>query len=189
MAIRKRRATYEDLREVPDGMVAEIPDGDLFATPRPAIPHAHAAAALAADLFGPFGRSPEDPSGPGGWWLLFEPELHLGADVIVPDVAGWRRTRLPELPDAAVLDLAPDWVCEVISPATRAIDRGRQRRVYVRERVENLWIVDPSLRTLEVYRLEGGPCAAVGSYGGTSIVRVEPFEAVEVDLARWWLAA
>jgi Uma2 family endonuclease len=187
MAVRKRPATYDDLRRVPDTMVAEIIDGELIATPRPASPHARAATALGSDLFGPFDRPPGDPAGPGGWWLLFEPELHLGPDVVVPDVAGWRRTRLPTLPDVPAFELAPDWVCEVVSPATGAVDRGRKMRVYARERVAHLWILDPVLRTLEVYRLDGSRWVVASTHGGTDVVRAEPFDAVELRLARWWL--
>jgi Uma2 family endonuclease len=156
MAIGKRRATYEDLAKVPDTMVAELIDGELFVSPRPASPYARARTALAGDLFGAFDRPPGDPAGPGGWWLLFEPGLHLGSDVIVPDLAGWRRSRLPVLPNVAAFTLVPDWVSEVISPSTGEIDRGRKMRVYAREQVAHLWIIDPILRTLEVYRLEDG---------------------------------
>src|SRR5436309_910052 len=113
-------------------MVAELIDGELIATPRPATPHARVTSVLAVDLGAPFDRPPGDPDGPGGWWLLFEPELHLARDVIVPDYAGWRRARLPILPDVAALELAPDWACEVLSPTTAAIDRGRKMRVYPR---------------------------------------------------------
>src|SRR5207249_2269272 len=91
---------------------------------------------------------------PGGWWILFEPELHLGENVLVPDHAGWRRERMPLLPDVAAFTLAPDWVCEVISPSTAHIDRGRKLRAYAREQVAHLWFVDPLARTIEVYRLE-----------------------------------
>jgi len=187
VAIGKRRATYEDLCKVPDTMVAEIIDGELIVTPRPAFPHARATSVLAVDLGGPFDRPPGDPAGAGGWWLLFEPELHLGPDVIVPDYAGWRRDRLPVLPNVAAFDLAPDWVCEVVSPSTGAVDRARKMRVYARERVAHLWIVDPILRTLEVYRLEDARWIVASTHGGTDAVRAEPFDAVELRLARWWL--
>jgi Uma2 family endonuclease len=185
--VAKRRATYDDLCRVPDTMVAEIIDGELIATPRPASPHAHAAAMLAADLFGRFGRPPGDADGPGGWWLLFEPELHLDQDVLVPDIAGWRRTRLPSLPNVTAFVLAPDWACEVISPRTAAIDRGRKMRIYAREGVTHLWIVDPIVRTLESYRLCKDGWVVVGAHGGADTVRVEPFAEVELRLARWWL--
>lgn len=187
VAVRKRRATYEDLMKVPDTMVAEIIDGELFTSPRPALPHALVTSRLMVDLGGPFDRPPGDPAAPGGWWLLVEPELHLGGDVLVPDLAGWRRTRLPALEDVPALELAPDWVCEVISPSTGVIDRGRKMGVYAREQVGHLWIIDPILRTLEVYRLEEGRWVVAGSHAGEDAVRAEPFEAVELRLARWWL--
>jgi Uma2 family endonuclease len=188
VARRKTRATYEDLKQVPDTFVAELIDGELVTTPRPAIPHARATIALAMDLFGAFDRPPGDPPLPGGWWLLFEPELHLGADVIVPDVAGWKRTRMPALPNAAAFTLAPDWVCEVISPRTAMVDRTHKMRIYVRERVGHLWILDPVLRTLEIFRLETDDrLVLVGQHANGDVVRAEPFAAVELALSRWWL--
>jgi len=181
----KRRATYDDLLLVPDTMVAEIVDGDLVVTPRPATPHAFAAAEIAADLLPAF-HGIEARSGPGGWWILPEPELHFGQNVLVPDLAGWRRERMPTVPDVAGFQLAPDWVCEVISPSTGEIDRGRKMRVYARERVGHLWIVDPILRTLEVYRLEDGRWVVASTHAGTEQIRAEPFEAVPLDMRRWW---
>jgi Uma2 family endonuclease len=187
MAIRKYPATYEDLRDVPDTMIAEIIDGELIATPRPASPHARATSVVAADLIGGFDHPPGDLPRPGGWWFLFEAELHLAADVVVPDIAAWRRVRLPNLPNVPALELAPDWVCEVVSPATGAIDRGRKMRIYGRERVGHLWIVDPIARTLEVYRLEEARWIVASTHAGNDVVQAEPFEAVELPLTRWWL--
>lgn len=183
----KRRATYEDLCKVPDHMVAEIIDGELFASPRPAAPHTLAASMLGAALVGGFGSPPGGAGAPGGWWILLEPELHFGDDVLVPDWAGWRRERMPSVPNVAAFELVPDWVCEVISPSTSAIDRGRKMRVYAREGVRHLWIVDPILKTLETYRLEEGRWIVVGGHGGGDEVRAEPFEAVGLDMARWWI--
>src|SRR5512143_1972180 len=134
-----RRATYEDLLKVPDTMVAEIIDGELYATPRPASPHANAASGIAGDLRGPFHRAPNGPGQPGGWWILFEPELHLGRDVVVPDIAGWRHEKMPVLANVAHFDQAPDWACEVVSPTTAGMDRVRKMRIYARESVGHLW--------------------------------------------------
>jgi Uma2 family endonuclease len=179
----KRRATYEDLMAVPDHKVAEILDGELHVSPRPSIPHALASSRLGGDIIGPFdaGRG-----GPGGWWILFEPELHLADDVVVPDLAGWRRERLPQVPPDPFLSVAPDWACETISPSTERIDRGKKLRIYARERVGHVWLVNPSPATLEVYRLEGGHWVLLSSHEGDALVRAEPFEAIEVDLKRLW---
>jgi Uma2 family endonuclease len=167
--------------------VAEIVDGELFVSPRPASPHTHAASVIGAEVCGPFHRHPDDPDGPGGWWILVEPELHFGDDVLVPDWAGWRRARMPEFPRTAFFTLAPDWVCEVISPSTGRLDRSRKMRVYAREGVAHLWFVDPLVRTLERYRLdEMGRWVVDGVHGGDDVVRVEPFEAVAFRLTRWW---
>ena len=183
----RRRATYDDVMKVPDTKVAEIIDGELIVSPRPAFPHAHAGSVLGADLIGAFHRPPGDPKGPGGWWLLDEPELHFGTDVIVPDQAGWRREKVPQLPNVAAYDQAPDWACEVISPNTGRIDRSRKMRIYAREEVGHLWIVDPLLRTIEVYRLEGDHWIVASVYGGVEPARIEPFEAIELEIGRWWL--
>jgi len=183
----RRRATYEDLLKVPDTMVAEILDGELYATPRPAFPHARATSVMGSDLGGPFDCPPGGPGGPGGWWILDEPELHLGPDVVVPDLAGWRRERVPRLPNAAFFDVAPDWACEAVSATTAGTDRVRKMRIYARESVGHLWLVDPLAKTLESYRLEGARWVVASTHGGSERVRAEPFEAVELELTRWWL--
>jgi Uma2 family endonuclease len=186
MSTARRRATYEDLLKVPDILIAEIVDGELVTSPHPAFPHAQVTSAVNQDL-GPFSRRPGGPGGPGGWWILFEPELHLGADILVPDLAGWRRERMPVLADEPYSKLAPDWVCEVVSPSTARIDRVRKMPIYARERVSYLWLIHPGLQTLEVYRLEGQQWVVASSYVGADSVRAEPFEAVELDMSRWWL--
>lgn len=182
----KRRATYEDLLQVPDHLVAEIVAGELYTSPRPASPHARAAWCLGQDV-GPFDDDPGGPRGPGGWWILFEPELHLDADVLVPDLAGWRRERMARIPNTAAFSLAPDWVCEVVSPGTARLDRIGKMPVYARAGVGHLWLVDPLAQTLEVYRLEAGRWLVAQALGGSERVRAEPFDAIEVDLSRWWL--
>ena len=178
-----RGATYEDLCEVPDHKVAEILDGELIVSPRPALRHSRARSALGGHLWAPFqgGRG-----GPGGWWILDEPELHLSEDIVVPDLAGWGRERLAVVPDAAYLTLAPDWVCEVLSPSTERIDRSRKMRVYAREGVMHMWLLDPIVRTLEVLRLEGGRWVVLTTHSDTDVVRSEPFEATEIDLTTLW---
>jgi Uma2 family endonuclease len=181
--VTRRRATYEDLCQVPDHKVAEILDGELIVSPRPALRHASASSGLGGYLWPAFhgGRG-----GPGGWWILDEPELHLADDILVPDLAGWRRERLPAVPDTAYMTLAPDWVCEVISPSTERMDRSRKTRIYAREGVKDLWLLDPLVRTLEVLRLENARWVLMATHSDTDVVRVEPFEAIEIELAALW---
>jgi Uma2 family endonuclease len=178
-------ATAQDLRDVPDGWTGQIVDGELWALPRPSFGHGRASTQLGFELVGPFGRG---RGGPGGWLLLDEPELHLGADIIGPDLAGWRRERLPVDPpaDAAFFTLAPDWVCEVLSPSTMRLDRVQKRRLYLRERVSWLWYLDPLGRTLEAYALGGEEYVASGTWGAGEKARVAPFEALELELDGLW---
>jgi Uma2 family endonuclease len=179
----KKGATYDDLVRVPEHQVAEMFDGELYASPRPALPHAHAAMALAAKLGGPFHFGHE----PGGWLLLIEPELHFGNDVLVPDLAGWRRERLPALPNEPYLTLAPDWICEVLSPTTEVIDRGKKLGIYAREGVAHAWLVDPLRRSLEVFALESGHLAQIAEHHGDVNVRAWPFDAVELEMRALWI--
>ncbi len=181
----RRKATHDDLLAIPDHLVAEIVDGELYTSPRPAMPHAHVSSTLGMDLGGPFQRG---RGGPGGWWILDEPELHLGEDVLVPDLAGWRKERLPHIPDAAATELAPDCVCEVLSPRTASLDRVRKMAVYAAAGVPHAWLVDPSARTLEVYRLVDRVWLRVSAHAGEERVRAEPFDAVELDLGEWWIS-
>ena len=157
-------------------MNGEIIDGDLFASPRPAAPHARAARGICTDLFGNFDGPPGAAGNPGGWWILIEPELHLGDDVLIPDLAGWRIERMPTFPNTAAFRQPPDWVCEVISPSTGALDRGRKMRVYAHVGIPHPWIVDPLARTLEIYRLDAGHWVVVTTHGGDTTVHVEPFD-------------
>ncbi len=180
----RRVATHADLNGLPDRMVGEILGGELYTSPRPASRHARAASVLGGELVTGFGR--RKSRGPGGWVILDEPELHLGADVVVPDVAGWRRDRMPEIPDVAAFTLAPDWVCEVLSPATARFDRQQKMPIYAREGVAHLWLVEPTLRTLEVFRRQGDHWLLLATHGGDTQVRAEPFDAVELDLSEWW---
>jgi Uma2 family endonuclease len=179
----KRRATYADLLKVPDRFVAEIIHGKLYTTPRPAPRHARAETSLAAALFGPFENG---LGGPGGWWILIEPELHLlgGDEVLVPDLAGWRTERMPSLPESAFFETVPDWICEILSPSTAALDRSEKLPLYAEAGVGHAWLVDPLLQTLEVLRRERASWLLVTTFQGERAVRAEPFDAVELDLAR-----
>jgi Uma2 family endonuclease len=179
----RRRATHEDVLRAPRHQVAEVIDGELHLQPRPGKPHAAAATALGEELGPPFKRGKQ---GPGGWILLDEPELHLGEDILVPDLAGWRRERLAVLDEAPYFTLAPDWACEVLSPKTAKLDRAEKLPIYARELVSHAWLVDPLARTLEVLRREGSRWLLVGVWKDDARVRAEPFEAFELELAILW---
>ncbi len=180
----KKGANYDDLLAVPEHFVAEMFDGELYASPRPALPHARAASVLGAELLGAFDRG---LNGPGGWVILDEPELHFGDDVLVPDIAGCRRSRLPSVPADAYLTLAPDWVCEVLSPATEAIDRTTKLRIYARVRVAYAWLLDPLRQTFDVLSLGSATWDAAAVHEGRGKVRAVPFDAIELDLAALWI--
>lgn len=181
---RRKLATYDDLLRVPEHLVAELLDGELFTSPRPATRHARAYARLSRRL----GRAFEDgEDGPGGWWIVPEPELHLDADVLVPDIAGWRQDRMPEFPDVVFVEIPPDWICEIISPSTGRLDRVRKLPIYASHGVQHAWIVDPQLKTLEVLRLTGGHWLTVATHGGDDIVRAEPFDAIDLKLGWLWM--
>lgn len=179
----RRTATYQDVLNAPAHLVAEIIDGDLLLHPRPSTVHADAATGIVSVL-APLRRRGGDS--PGGWQVLFGPELHLFDEILVPDVAAWRRERLPRIPQAAFLTLAPDWVCEILSPATARLDRSKKMRSYARNRVEYLWLVDPGVQLLEVFRLGGEFWQQVAVATGSERVRMPPFEEIELELAQWW---
>jgi Uma2 family endonuclease len=183
MAQGKRPATYEDLLAAPAHLVAEIINGELVTSPRPASTHARASSSIGGELYGPFDRG---RGGPGGWIILDEPELHVLGHVLVPDLAGWRRTRMHEMPDASAFELAPDWTCEVLSPSTAKVDRVDKVPIYAQAGVSHVWLVDPALQMLEALRLESGGYRLVGTWHGSARVRVEPFDAIELDLAALW---
>ncbi len=183
MGMGKRPATYTDLEELPPNMVGEIIAGELYASPRPAVPHSRAYSRLGGVLMGPFDLG---WNGPGGWLIFDEPELHLGEDVLVPDLVGWRRERLPEAPRTAALTLAPDWACEILSPSTEAHDRVVKLPLYAREGIRHVWLVDPDVRTLEVFRLADTNYTLLASYAEDALIRAEPFDALEFKLGILW---
>lgn len=182
-----RPATYQDVLDAPLHMVAEVVGGVLHTHPRPAPRHALAHTYLSGELSSPFGRG---KGGPGGWWILIEPELHLGGDIIVPDIAGWRKERMPEMPDTAFFEIAPDWACEVHSPSTRRLDQHEKREIYRREGVSHLWFVDPDIRGLEAFELRGDAAqqewVLIASLKDDDEVRVRPFDAVAFSLGALW---
>ncbi len=180
-----RPARYEDLFDLPENMVGEILGGALHTHPRPAPKHARAYSVLGGNLGGSYDWGND---GPGGWWILDEPELHLGNDILVPDLAGWRRENLPELPDTAWFETAPDWVCEILSPSTARVDRVIKMPIYARESVKHLWLVDPDLKTLEAFELnEEGHWTLMASLKDDDPVCLPPFDAIEFPLDALWI--
>ena len=178
-----RRATYEDLLAAPPNLVAEIIGGRLVTHPRPAPRHIRASSRLGGILMQPFDVG---VGGPGGWWLLDEPELHLGPDIAVPDVAGWRAERMPELPETAWFGLPPDWICETISPSTEGFDRGEKREIYAEHGVRHLWFLDPVAKLLETFELTTGKWLLLHTYRDDDTVIAPPFAAVPFSLDLMW---
>lgn len=180
----RKQATYADVLAAPRHLVAEVIHGSLSLSPRPRPIHARTSSRLGIRLGG-FDGDGDD--GPGGWIILDEPELHLGSDIVVPDLGGWRRERMPVLPtDLAYFVLAPDWVCEVLSPSTERLDRTDKLGVYAAHGVSCVWFLDPEIHTLEVLQLDGSTYRVLRTFGGDVRVRAEPFDAIEIALASLW---
>jgi Uma2 family endonuclease len=179
----RRRATYEDLFGLPENLVGEIIDGVLHTHPRPVPRHARASSSLGMEIGTPFDR---EKGGPGGWWILDEPELHLGADILVPDLAGWRRECMPELPETAWFEIVPDWTCEVLSPSTLRTDRALKMPKYAHHGVCWLWLIDPDTRILEAFELHQGRWSLIATLTDDERVRVRPFDAIEFGLDALW---
>ncbi|MEN0041427.1 MAG: Uma2 family endonuclease [Pseudomonadota bacterium] len=173
-------ATYADLEAVPANMVAELIDGELVTMPRPGPKHARAAKRMGTSLFNEF----DGGSGQGGWIFLDEPELHFGIQVTVPDIAGWRAERLPDIPDESHLEIVPDWICEILSPSTARYDRGAKRRIYASAGVQYLWLLDPIAQTLETFVADDAARWTIGpTYGPGNIVEAEPFVTLKAPLS------
>ena len=177
------RATYQDVLDAPPHMVAEIVDGELYTHPRPAPRHTVARSVLGSKINQFFHQG---EGGPGGWWILDEPELHLGEDIIVPDLAGWRRERMPALPTEDYFTLVPDWVCEVLSPSTRKLDLGGKLEVYAREGVAYHWFVDPDMRSLTAYQLRDSQRELIDELYDDAMVSLPPFDAIQFSLSDLW---
>ena len=177
-ALAPHRATYQDVLDAPAHQVAEIVAGTLYTHPRPAPLHTIAASHLGDELTSPFGKG---RGGPGGWWILDEPELHLGDDILVPDLAGWRRERMADPPETPYFSIAPDWACEVLSPSTRRLDLQEKRPVYAREGVGYLWLVDPTDRNLEAFELRDGEWVLIACAKDNEAVSIRPFDAITLQ--------
>ncbi|WP_223274943.1 Uma2 family endonuclease [Tateyamaria sp. syn59] len=176
-------ATYQDVIDAPPNVTAEIIYGALHTHPRPAPKHAVSHSSLGAELHGPFSKG---SGGPGGWWILDEPEVHLGTDVLAPDVAGWRRERMPTIPDTAWFDIVPDWVCEIHSPSTRKVDQIDKSEIYATFGVKHMWFVDPDERTLIAYENNDGAWTTIATLRDDDPVCVAPFDAITFKLDDLW---
>lgn len=177
---------YEQLQALPEGLTGEILNGQLYTQPRPSGPHGRVSVGLDRRI----GRSyDEGDGGPGGWWNLVEPEVHFIRDeeVAVPDLAGWRRERMPRIPDGHRFEVVPDWVCEILSPATASKDREIKLPLYAHYGVAYAWLLDPQRRTLEAYALEQGTWRLRLEAADEAVVRVPPFDALELTLAALWV--
>lgn len=172
-------------RSAPSDVVAEVINGVFYAMTKPRPAHQSTGGELYAELSPPFRRG---RGGPGGWIILPEPELHLGEmpDIAAPDVAGWRRERLPDRPEGAAITVVPDWVCEIHSDSTRRHDLTVKMPMYLRHSVGHVWLVEPELRTLQVFRHTLAGWLTVLHAVGDDVVRAPPFDAVELDLAALW---
>jgi Uma2 family endonuclease len=179
-----KRATYEDLYQVPENMTGEIINGELIVTPRPSRKHVYTASALDKKIGSPYQFG--EGGGPGGWIILVEPEIGLGEHTLVPDLAGWREERYPDEEPHNWISVPPDWICEVISPSTRRVDKMEKMPIYAQYQIPFCWLVDPMEKTLDVFRLKAGEWVVAGFYVGEAKVRAEPFTAIEINLSDLW---
>ena len=181
--VKPKPATYADIEALPPNMVGEILFGSLVTHPRPARRHAVAASHLGMALGPPFSLG---TGGPGGWVIVFEPELHLGPHVLVPDIAGWRRERFTETQEGPWFEVVPDWICEVQSPSTRQNDLGPKRRIYATWGVNYLWYVDPAPKSLEVFQRQGESWLLTHTLIDQEAVSAPPFDAISFPLGQLW---
>lgn len=178
-----KNTLYDDFMNLPEHHIGEIINSTLYSQPRPAPKHARAFSVLGGQLGDSFDWGGGDFS---GWWILDEPELHIEGHILVPDIAGWQRERMPELPETAWFDLAPDWVCEILSPSTAQKDRTVKMPVYAELGVKHLWLIDPDLKTLEAYQLENQRWSLMASLKDEDMVSTVPFDAIEFSLGGLW---
>ncbi len=182
--------TYADYLAVPEGTKAELIDGEIYMSPQPKGRHVRVTSLLGAHLGVRFGsRATATPDGPGGWWILDEPEVHLLPDrrVFVPDLAGWRRERMPAPPrDDHKFSLVPDWVCEVLSPSTASRDTILKMPRYREAGVQWAWLVDPAAERVDVFVTSPSEWVEAGSFEGRVMARIPPFDTVELELGLWW---
>jgi Uma2 family endonuclease len=180
----RKPPTLADLDALPPGMKGEIIEGVLYTMTRPRSPHQNTTLGVGSDLRDPFQRG---KGGPGGWWILPEPGIELpSTPEISPDIAGWRKERLPSLPEDAAIHVVPDWVCEILSPTTRRHNLLVKKPYYAKIGVRHLWIIDRDARTIAASRLHEGLWIELGVWGDEQEARIEPFAEVPLDVASWW---
>ena len=179
----KRQATYADIETAPEHLVAEIINGELFTHPRPSLRHGVTATSLVDELTGPFQKG---RGGPGGWVFAIEPEIKFSENILVPDIAAWRRERLPGIPTRNFIEIAPDWICEVLSGSTEKRDRSLKKDIYAAGNVQHLWLIDPRLQLLEVFQLRDALWTNLGTWNSDDEVRAAPFDAISFSLADLW---
>ncbi len=179
-----KKANYDDLFKLSENRVGEIINGELHSMPRPSPKHANVSSSLMGEIWGPYrlGRH----GGPGGWWILSEPEIQLGEHTIVPDLAGWKKESLPSLPETNWFSVPPDWVCEILSPGTMRIDRIIKMPIFAHHGVSFLWMINPFIKIFETFRLESGLWLLLNTFMENDKVRAEPFEKIEIDLKYLW---
>jgi Uma2 family endonuclease len=180
-----KKAIYEDLFDIPENMTGEIIGGELIVTPRPSRRHRIVASSLGYEIGPPyhFGRG----GGPGGWVIVDGPEIAFGENILVPDLAGWKKERFPIEEPHNWISVAPDWICEILSPSTAQVDRTEKMPLYAQHQVSHAWLIDPVLKTLEVFKFEPGRWIVLGVYAKSARVRAEPFPEIELELGLLWL--
>ena len=181
----KKRAEYEDLYSIPENARGEIINGELVVTPRPSRQHTFTCSALDKEIGPPYqmGRG----GGPGGWIIIVEPEISLRGDILVPDLAGWKKERFPYSEETNWISVPPNWVCEVLSPNTFRLDRTKKMTVYAQYGVGHIWLIDPVAEMVEVFRLESGRWVLLGVFAENDQLQAEPFGEIEIDLNDLWL--
>ncbi len=182
----KKPATYEDLYNIPENTIGEIINGELIVTPRPAPRHMTVVTILGEEIGPPYRRG---RGGPGGWIFLDETEIRLGEDTVVPDLAGWKKERFPTELELNWIPVAPDWVCEVLSPSTFRNDKVRKMPIYAHHGVGHIWLIDPVAMTMDAFKLESGRWSLLASFSENDKVRVEPFREIEISLGDLWVGS
>lgn len=182
-SVAEKPASYQDIIDLPENMVGEIIYGQLESHPRPAPKHALATSSIGDELVSPFQKG---KGGPGGWWIFDEPECHLGSDILVPDLAGWQKERMPSLPKTAWFEIVPDWVCEILSPSTARLDRVVKMPLYAQLAVNYFWLIDPGLQTLEAYVLQDSNWSLMATFADDDEVSIAPFAEHSFSLSVLW---